>query len=87
MINARILECFEVIEHGLAKGSPVVADFGIFVFQVNRFRFVELVIKKITVGKVGLDHYCVTRREFQSFKRSYDRLTRFSIEELIPREG
>src|SRR5260370_34100276 len=86
MSNACVLEFLEIIQRGLAEGSLAVAEFGIFVFEINGFRFVELVIEKVTVGEIGFDHHCVIRREFQSFEGSCDRLTGFPIEELIPPE-
>jgi hypothetical protein len=57
-----------------------------FVFQIDGLRLIELVIEQITVSEIGLDHYGVIRRELQSLERSCNRLTRFSIEELVPSE-
>ena len=68
MSNACILKFFEIIQRGLAEGSLVVMKLGIFVFQINGFRFVELVIEEITVGKIGFDNHCVVWRELQSFE-------------------
>src|SRR6266480_7759128 len=42
MSNACVCEFFEIIEDDLAKGSLAVGEFGIFVFQINGFCFVEL---------------------------------------------
>ena len=51
MSNACVLEFLEIIQCGLAEGSLAVAEFGIFVFEINCFRFVELVIEKVTGGR------------------------------------
>ena len=59
MSNACFLEFFKIIQDDLAEGPLIIAEFGIVVFQINGFRFVELVIKEITVGKVGLNHRCL----------------------------
>src|SRR6266550_5345418 len=86
MSNARLLKLFEVIQHGLVK-SPSIVELGIFVLQIDSFRLLELVIEEITVGEIALDHHCIVRRQLQSFERRRNRLTRLSIEELIPTEG
>src|SRR5438093_13252354 len=85
MSNTRLLKLFEVIQHGLAKG-PSILELGIFVFQIDSFRLLELVIEEITVGEIALDHHCIVRRQLQSFERRCNRLTRLAIEELIPTE-
>ena len=84
MSNARLLKLFEIIQHCLAKGPFLIAELGVFVFQIDRFRLLELVTEQISVSEIGLDHHCVIRRELQSFERRCNRLTRFSIEKLIP---
>src|SRR5437667_6573473 len=84
MSDACVLEFLEIVQRGLAEGSLTVAEFGISVFEINGFRFVEMVIEKVTVGEIGFDHHCVLRREFQSFEGSCDRITGFSLKELIP---
>lgn len=67
MSNARRLELFEIVQHGLDKG-PSIVELGVFVFQIDRFRLLELVIEEITVGEIGLDRRCDVRREFQGFE-------------------
>jgi len=47
MSNARLLELFEVIQHALRKGPPIV-ELGIFVFQIDCLRLIELVIEQIS---------------------------------------
>ena len=44
MSNACVLKLLEIVQHGLAK-RLAIAKFGLLVFQVNRFRFVELIIR------------------------------------------
>jgi len=61
MSNARGLKLFEIIQHCLAERAFVITELGVFVFQVNCFRFVELVIEQITVGQLGFDDYCFIR--------------------------
>ncbi len=83
MSNVCLLKLFEVIQHGLAKG-PSILELGIFVLLIDSFRLLELVVEKITMGEIAIDHHCAIRRELQRFKRCGNRLTRLSIEELIP---
>jgi len=45
MSNACVLEFLEIIQRGLAESSLVAADFGVSIFEINGFRFVELVIE------------------------------------------
>ena len=85
MSNARLLKLFEVVQHRLAK-DPSVVELGILVLQIDGLRLLELVIEKITMGEIAIDHHCVIRRELQRFERCGNRLTRLAIEELIPTE-
>jgi hypothetical protein len=50
MSNAFVLEFLEIIQRGLAEGSLAVADFGIFVFENNCFRFVERANKRVSIS-------------------------------------
>lgn len=50
MSETRFFEFLEIVQDSLTEGPLVVAKLGIFVFQINSLRFVELVIEKITVG-------------------------------------
>jgi hypothetical protein len=48
-----------------------------------------LAIEEISVGEIALDVHdlYIIPREFESFERRCNRLTRLSIEELVPTEG
>ena len=83
MSNPRRSEFLEIIDDGLAERSLVVCNPGVFVLQINGFRFRELITEQITVGEVSFDQHGIFRRKFQRFEASCDRLTGFSIEELI----
>ena len=56
MSNARLLKLFEIIQHALAKG-PSIVELGISVFQIDRFRLLELVIEEVRMGEVPFDKY------------------------------
>jgi hypothetical protein len=55
MSDACLFEFLEIVQDSLAEGSLVAGKLGIFVFQIDSLRFVELVIKEITVREIGLE--------------------------------
>ena len=57
MSDACFLEFLKIIEHGLAECSLILAELGIFVFQINGFRLLELVIEEVRLGEVPFDKY------------------------------
>ena len=63
MSNACFLEFYEVIQHYFAEGPLVTAKLGVSVFQIDGFRFLELVLEEVSVRQIGLNHGCVSRRE------------------------
>ena len=54
---------YEVIQHYFAEGPLVTAKLGVSVFQIDGFRFLELVLEEVSVRQIGLNHGCVSRRE------------------------
>ena len=57
MSNACFLEFYEVIQHYFAEGPLVIAKLGVSVFQIDGFRFLELVIEEVRMGEVPFDKY------------------------------
>jgi len=59
MSNACLLEVLEVIQYDFAEAP--IANPGSFVFQINGFRFLELIVKELASCENGVDHCCVIR--------------------------
>jgi hypothetical protein len=45
-----------LIQHCVAK-APLLVELGIFVFQINGFRLLELVIEEVRMGEVAFNKY------------------------------
>src|SRR6476660_4317932 len=81
MSYACLFEALEVVQHDFAE-RPVSLSRRRYIFQINRFRFLKLIIKKVTSSENGVDHCRVIRIQLQSFKCSCNCLTRFPVEQL-----
>src|SRR5262245_6421823 len=96
MSYSGFLKFLEIIQHSLFEGSLtigvliiasfVIRNFGVLVFQVDGFRFLELVVEQITVSEIRLNRDGVLGRELQSLASRCNRFSWFSIQQLIPRE-
>jgi hypothetical protein len=84
MSNACFLEFYEVIQHYFAEGPLVIAKLGVSVFQIDGFRFLELVLEEVSVRQSVLIMVALAGESFRGFERRRNRLAGFAIQELIP---
>jgi len=69
MCDALLLWFFEITQHCVAK-APLLVELGIFVFRINGFRLLELVIEKVRMGEVAFDKYWSSGDSSRAFKEA-----------------